>query len=163
MWRPRSHTSPVHTCRSWVNSGRGESVRSTSVRCKRESGRWQISIHTFRITSQKQHSGARRPIYYLRNAFGLHRAIVCFPSSRKLVTQAKRTVWSRVLHQQTLPEDTEPALDEWWRLSQRKRASGYTQTSMFTVHVTIRESDVGHVQLRSDCLLNDSLLMFVRS
>jgi hypothetical protein len=33
---------------------------------------------------------------YVGNAFGLHHLCVCFPSTRKKVTYAKRTVWSHI-------------------------------------------------------------------
>jgi hypothetical protein len=82
---------------------RGESVRSRTVRSKGQGdqkGRRgsRYTVHTINIISQRQYFVASCLWSCVGDVFGLHSICVYFPSSHKLVTYAKRTDWSRVLH-----------------------------------------------------------------
>jgi hypothetical protein len=77
----------------------GESVRSRTVRRGREeirgmgeaADREAYYVHTVNIISQRQYIVGCCLISYVDNVFGLHSMCVCFPSTRKLVSYAKRT------------------------------------------------------------------------
>jgi hypothetical protein len=54
-------------------------------------------VHAVNIISKLQYFVARCLRSCVGNVFGLRSIGICFPSTRKLVTYTKRTVWSRVL------------------------------------------------------------------
>jgi hypothetical protein len=49
------------------------------------------TVHNVNIISQLQYFVARCLSYSVGNVFGLHSICACFPSTRKIVTLAKRT------------------------------------------------------------------------
>jgi hypothetical protein len=74
-------------------------VRERSVRSKKQENqrvgevadKEAHTVHTINIISQRQHFVGSCLILCVDNVFSLHSICVCFPSTRKLVTQAKRT------------------------------------------------------------------------
>jgi hypothetical protein len=59
-------------------------------------GKETCTVHTFNIISERQYFVTRCLSSFVGDVFGLRSICVCFPSTRKLVTQTKLTVWSRV-------------------------------------------------------------------
>jgi hypothetical protein len=88
-WRWRRYVPP----KCWHN---GEGWGWGVTRDKGTADNKACTVHTKDIILQRQYAVVRSLSSYVLNVFGLHSICVVFPSTRKLVTLAKRVVWSRV-------------------------------------------------------------------